>query len=211
MINQPSYKFIELIVVFIILPVSLVLDFSPFLKLGIALTGITYCVWVMVKIKLLSKKKLTQIDFKGNWKRLLITFIVIALSSTLFLYYVHPENLFIVIKKKPTLWFGVLLIYTFLSALPQELIYRSFFFERYQTIFSKPYYLIWTNILVFPLAHLLFDNVLVLLVAFIGGMIFTTTYYRTKSVLFTSMEHAIYGNWLFTIGMGEMLAFPMPN
>jgi hypothetical protein len=23
-----------------------------------------------------------------------------------------------------------------------------------------------------------------------------------------SIEHAIYGNWLFTVGMGEMLAFP---
>jgi hypothetical protein len=22
------------------------------------------------------------------------------------------------------------------------------------------------------------------------------------------MEHALYGNWLFTVGMGEMLAFP---
>jgi hypothetical protein len=23
-----------------------------------------------------------------------------------------------------------------------------------------------------------------------------------------SIEHAIYGNWLFTVGMGQMLAFP---
>jgi hypothetical protein len=29
--------------------------------------------------------------------------------------------------------------------------------------------------------------------------------------MLTSIEHAIYGNWLFTIGMGEMLAFPMPG
>ena len=196
---------------FILLPVSLALDFSAFLKIGVALVGITYCVWVMIKLKLLSKKKLTQIDFKNNWKRLIITFIVIALASTLFLYFVHPENLFIVVKKRPMLWIGILLIYTFLSAVPQELIYRSFFFERYHDIFSKPYYLIWANILVFPIAHLFFDNMMVLVVTFIGGMIFTASYYRTKSVFFTSIEHALYGNWLFTIGMGEMLAFPMPS
>ncbi|MAK35391.1 MAG: CPBP family intramembrane metalloprotease, partial [Flavobacteriaceae bacterium] len=23
-----------------------------------------------------------------------------------------------------------------------------------------------------------------------------------------TIEHALYGNWLFTVGMGQMLAFP---
>lgn len=45
----------------------------------------------------------------------------------------------------------------------------------------------------------------------IGGILFVITYTKSKSILLTSAEHAIYGNWLFTIGMGEMLAFPMPS
>ena len=57
----------------------------------------------------------------------------------------------------------------------------------------------------------MFQNILVLFTTLIGGIFFTLTYNRSKSLLLTSIEHAIYGNWLFTIGMGEMLAFPMPN
>lgn len=72
-------------------------------------------------------------------------------------------------------------------------------------------YFLLINILVFPIAHLFFNNLMVLLVTLIGGILFTLTYHKTKSVLFTSIEHALYGNWLFTIGMGEMLAFPMPS
>lgn len=196
---------------FIVLPITLTLDFLVIFKVVLVLIGIGYAIWVSRTLKLIPIKSLIEINFKDNWKRLLLTFIIVALSSTVLLYYLQPENLFIVVRKNPLLWFVILFIYAFLSVYPQELMYRSFFFKRYHNIFSKPYYLIWVNILVFPIAHLFFDNLLVLLVTFIGGILFTVTYYRTKSVLFTSIEHAFYGNWLFTIGMGEMLAFPMPN
>lgn len=196
---------------FVVIPVALSLDFSPILKVILVLFGIGYIAWVIQSLKLISRKSLVEMNFVANWKRLLLTFIVVALSSTLVLYFLQPENLFIVVRKKPLLWLVILFVYAFLSVYPQELIYRKFFFERYQNVFVKPYYLIWTNILVFPIAHLFLDNLLALVITFVGGMLFTTTYYRTKSVLFTSIEHALLGNWLFTVGMGEMLAFPMPN
>jgi membrane protease YdiL (CAAX protease family) len=51
----------------------------------------------------------------------------------------------------------------------------------------------------------------VLCITIIGGVIFAITFLRTRSLLLTSIEHALYGSWLFTAGMGEMLAFPMPQ
>ena len=211
MMDNKAFKIGELILLFLALPLFLTLDILPAYKLIAVIIGIGYCIWVSIKMKLMTKQAFFQINFKDNWKRLLLTFVLVCLSSTLFLYFVQPENLFIVVKKKPLLWLVILFVYAFLSVYPQELLYRSFFFKRYTNIFSKPYYLIWTNILVFPIAHLFFDNLLVLVVTFIGGIFFTLTYYRTKSVLLTSVEHALYGNWLFTLGMGEMLAFPMPS
>jgi hypothetical protein len=47
--------------------------------------------------------------------------------------------------------------------------------------------------------------------AYWGGGIFAITFFRTRSLLLTSVEHALYGSWLFTLGIGEMLAFPMPE
>jgi membrane protease YdiL (CAAX protease family) len=48
----------------------------------------------------------------------------------------------------------------------------------------------------------------VLAFTFIGGILFAYTYQKTKSTLLVSIEHAIYGCWLFTVGMGTMLGFP---
>jgi hypothetical protein len=47
-----------------------------------------------------------------------------------------------------------------------------------------------------------------MILTFIGGILFAFTFKKTKSTLLVSIEHAIYGCWLFTVGMGEMLGFP---
>jgi membrane protease YdiL (CAAX protease family) len=64
------------------------------------------------------------------------------------------------------------------------------------------------NAVLFSLAHIFFKNTLVLILTFIGGFLFIHTYSKTKSTTLVSIEHALYGNWLFTIGMGLILAFP---
>jgi hypothetical protein len=53
-----------------------------------------------------------------------------------------------------------------------------------------------------------FKNTLVLFLTFLGGVLFALTYNKTRSTLLVSIEHAIYGSWLFTVGMGNMLGFP---
>jgi membrane protease YdiL (CAAX protease family) len=102
----------------------------------------------------------------------------------------------------------ILIFYTFFSVYPQELIYRTFFFQRYQSLLKNESLFILINAVVFSLAHIFFKNTLVLFSTFIGGIIFAYTYKKTKSTLLVSIEHAIYGCWLFTVGMGNMLGFP---
>lgn len=58
------------------------------------------------------------------------------------------------------------------------------------------------------MVHLVFHNALVSVLTLVGGILFGLTYRRTQSLMFTSIEHSLYGVWLFTIGAGEMLAFP---
>jgi len=187
------------------------LDVFIWMKITAVLFGVVYCIWVSVKLKLISKKSLYQIEPKKHWRKNILTFLVIISFSIVFMYFLHPEDMFIVVKKKPLMWLGILFFYAVFSVYPQELLYRSYFFNRYDGIFKNEKYLILANVLAFPLAHLLFKNEMVLFVTFVGGIIFALTYRRSKSVLYTSIEHALYGNWLFTVGMGEMLAFPMPN
>ena len=64
------------------------------------------------------------------------------------------------------------------------------------------------NAFVFSLAHIFLKNILVLFLTFIGVIAFALTYYTSKSTTLVCIEHALYGFWLFTVGLGEILAFP---
>ena len=64
------------------------------------------------------------------------------------------------------------------------------------------------NAILLSLAHIFFRSTLVMFLTFIGGILFAFTFNKTKSTLLVSIEHAIYGCWLFTVGMGDMLGFP---
>ena len=92
--------------------------------------------------------------------------------------------------------------------LPQEIIYRTFFFERYASLVDNKWLFIFINAILFSLAHLFLKSPLVQIITFIGGLLFAFTYLKTRSTILVSIEHALYGCWLFTVGMGEMLAFP---
>jgi membrane protease YdiL (CAAX protease family) len=47
-----------------------------------------------------------------------------------------------------------------------------------------------------------FLNPLAVLLTIPGGFLLSKTYGRTKSLLVTGIEHAIYGNLVFTVGLG---------
>ncbi|MBO1256000.1 CPBP family intramembrane metalloprotease [Alteromonas sp. 5E99-2] len=100
------------------------------------------------------------------------------------------------------------LVYTFVSVIPQEFVYRSFFFKRYQGLTSS--YIIFAAIsaVTFSFAHFFLNNTLVFILTFFGGILFTSSYKKHGSLWLVSAEHSAYGVWLFTIGLGDMLAFP---
>ena len=131
--------------------------------------------------------------------------------TIVFMFHYHPDKLFIVAKKNIGLLVGISIFYSVFSVYPQEFLYRSFFYKRYHELFNQKWILLITNALLFSFAHIVFLNALVLAITFIGGVVFSLTYQKTGSVMQTSVEHAIYGCWIFAVGMGEMLAFPMPT
>jgi uncharacterized protein len=40
-------------------------------------------------------------------------------------------------------------------------------------------------------------------VSSLGGLLFSLTYQRSGSLLLTSIDHALFGNFIFTIGLGQ--------
>lgn len=172
------------------------------------LLGASYCIWISRKENIVSFKELYSLNFQV--KGTVVKFIIAALLLALFMYFYKAENFFIVVRKKPLMWVLITIFYSLFSVYPQEFLYRLFYFKRYRVLFKNQYVLIVVNAFVFSLAHIVFMNLLVSVLTLVGGFLFAYTFYKSKSLLLTSLEHALYGSWLFTIGMGEMLAFPMP-
>ena len=198
----------ECIILFMIIPLVITLDVSFYVKLTLPLLGLIYCARITLNEKLISLKDLYKIYSPKEWRPILIKTILLILISTLFMYLFNEEKLFLVVLKKPLLWIIVCIFYSVFSVLPQELLYRSFFFKRYTTLFKNPMVLITINAIAFSLAHSLFQNIYISMLTLVGGFVFALTYHKSKSLLLTSIEHAIYGSWLFTLGIGEYLAFP---
>ena len=202
------YKFIELTLIFILIPISYIFDYSPIIKLIIGLLGFIYITYILLKVEKNKLRVSKNIDWKIFWKSTLIKLLIIAIITAIFVWLTDSKSLFIVLLNKPKLWIMIILFYSLFSVYPQELIYRTFFFQRYQNLFKNELLFILVNAALFSLVHIFFKSNLVLVLTFIGGILFAYTYKKTKSTLLTSIEHALYGSWLFTVGMGALLGFP---
>ena len=202
------YRLSEFFLIFILAPIILTLPISIYLKLGIGIFGFLYIIFVLLRIEKSRFKLADDLNWSRFWKQVFKHFLIIALITTLYVWIVEPDYLFKVMLKNSKLWVFILFFYSLFSVYPQELIYRTFFFQRYESLFSNKRILIFVNAIVFSLAHIFFKNTLVMVLTFLGGLMFALTFIRTRSTVMVSVEHAIYGCWLFTVGMGDMLGFP---
>ncbi len=203
-----SYKGIELFLLFVLLPLSFLLDYAIVIKVILTLTGFVYILVLLKRSGLLKLRFPNKTYWKPFWKETSIKLAIVIIVTGLYVFFIAPDKLFSVLIKRPQLWIIILFVYTFLSVWPQEIIYRTFFYERYAGLINNKWLFVFINAILFSLAHLFLRSSLVQILTFLGGVLFAYTYQKTKSTTLVSIEHAIYGNWLFTVGMGEMLAFP---
>jgi hypothetical protein len=109
-------------------------------------------------------------------------------------------------RTHPRAWLLLLLAYVTLSVYPQGLIFRAFIFHRYRPLLSlqpqtRSLVLILFSASAFTLMHVVFHNWVALALTFPGGVIFARRYADTGSLFVSSLEHALYGCLLFTVGL----------
>jgi membrane protease YdiL (CAAX protease family) len=139
----------------------------------------------------------------ANLKIILPRWILACVGMTLVIYFYDPGRMFGLADRLP-LWAVPLLVlaYTFFSALPQEFIFCAFFFRRYSAFFTTAARMVVASAIVFAYAHVLFINWVAPVLSFIAGVIFARTYQRTGSLALVTIEHGLYGGWLFIVGLG---------
>jgi membrane protease YdiL (CAAX protease family) len=114
-----------------------------------------------------------------------------------------PQLLFSFVKRAPLLWAVVMLLYPLLSVYPQELLYRAFFFHRYQPLFGSGWTMLLASAFAFGFVHIIFGHWLAVGLCAIGGLLFSFNYRHSRSLLLVCLDHALFGNFIFTIGLGQ--------
>ncbi|GIW74647.1 MAG: hypothetical protein KatS3mg103_1169 [Phycisphaerales bacterium] len=105
-------------------------------------------------------------------------------------------------REAPIVLLFIAIGYPWLSAYPQEITHRAFFFHRYRRIVPDIRILFVLNVLAFAWLHAPFWHWMALATTLPGGALFAWTYLRTRSTLAAGVEHALYGWWLFFTGLG---------
>lgn len=137
-----------------------------------------------------------------NWPVFAAFAAITFVASVITLYLTIPTSLFRFLRSNPEFMLVIWLLYPILSALPQELIFRVLFFHRYGRLFSGPQQAVLVNAAIFSLAHLMYWSWIVAIFTFFGGLAFAVGYLK-RGFLWAWALHAIAGNILFLVGMGE--------
>ncbi len=134
--------------------------------------------------------------------RILALFAVCVVVVGLLVAWRAPEILFGLPRRAPVLWILIMILYPLLSVYPQELVYRTFLFHRYEPVFARPWMRITASAGAFGFLHIVFKNEIAVVMTLVGGFLFARTYEASRSTLLVSIEHALYGCFVFTIGLG---------
>lgn len=135
-------------------------------------------------------------------KHALMRFIAATAMIVIFTCMIAPSRLFSFPLQRPWFWLLVMILYPLLSALPQELVFRSFFFRRYKELFPEPLAMIAMNAFLFGFIHVMFHNWISPLLSAVAGGLFAYSYTQHRSLKWAAFEHAAYGCMVFTCGIG---------
>jgi membrane protease YdiL (CAAX protease family) len=194
---------IEFVVLFVALPLGY--RFSPVrlpaLPLLWVVTG--YAWWQLLVDPRFDRGKLWNIGrLPGRLGAILAIFALVALAIWLAVRRFAPDLEWSLVRRQPAIWVLVMVAYPVLSVYPQGLLYRAFFFERYAGLFPGRWAMILASAIAFAFLHIIFRNWLAVALTFAGGLLFAARYAETASLAASSFEHALYGCFLFTVGLG---------
>lgn len=135
---------------------------------------------------------------------ILSIFAVAGPLLALFAWYDSPDRFLAFPLYAQGIWLMVMVLYPLLSVTTQEIMFRLFFFARYRPLFGNDRQAaIMLNAVLFAFVHIIFQNVTTLVISFFGGLLFAWRYERTQSYWAVVLEHSLYGNLIFSVGLGR--------
>lgn len=202
------WLWIELTLIFIGGPVAFYVNSFPIPK---SIPLLAVFLWALIGLlasRNFNKKSFGLNGFNG-WKALYIR-LTLALSVIVMLTIaaLPKERIFYLPIHNTRLWIAIMIFYPIWSAFTQEVIYRGFFYFRYEKLMNNPKLFAFLNGVLFGFLHIIFKNWIAVLGAAVIGAVWAYTYTKHRSILIVSLEHAIVGDFIFTIGLGYYFYVP---
>ena len=98
-----------------------------------------------------------------------------------------PDKLFNLPRGNPWIWLALCIFYPVFSAYPQEIIFRTFIFRRYDVIFRRDWQIVAASGITFSFVHILYYHPVSMILTLFGGLYLANVYNRTRSVLYTAI------------------------
>ncbi len=146
---------------------------------------------------------LLQAADRISW-RLVATFgaATVAVSAAV-LWLTGSGTVFGLARANPAVMALIAAFYPFVSALPQELIFRPLFFRRYGGLLpGGARAQVVLNAALFSLAHLMYWSWIVAAMTFAGGIVFAVCYRMRRNFPEAVVLHALGGIIVFLMGLG---------
>jgi len=186
------------------LPLAVAARWIPISIIPLLLLTAAGCALVLQRVCHVRLRDLLRAGaLRAGWGKMLAIYCLAVVALWVALWWFKPDALFSLLLRHPRIWLLVMFAYPLISVLPQELIYRAYFFERYRPLFGRGNLMVAMSAAVFALGHVVFHNAISVVLTLMGGWLFARTYQRTSSLLRVSVEHALYGCAIFTLGYGQ--------
>lgn len=199
------YLACELAILFVGLPAAMAFRVLPRAPIPVLLVAAGACTAALLRDPTFDRARLWNAPGAlAHAPGMLLLFAALALALAALVAWLAPHALFDFVRSRPRLWLLIMVLYPLFSVYPQELVYRAFFFHRYAPLFPSAFACIAASSVVFALGHLMFPQPWVAMgMTLIGGVLFGYHYALSGSLLLASIEHALFGQALFTLGLGR--------
>jgi hypothetical protein len=208
-----AFLILELVIVFLALPLAF--RYSPWRLPALPVLWVVagYAWWQLWRDASFDRRLLwNPAPLGGHLAQILPLFAVGAVVIWIGVRWMVPAMEWSLVRKQPWLWALLMVVYPTLSVYPQGVLYRAFFLHRYAVLFPQTAASGWMLLVLcaaaFGFLHIIFRNPLAVVLCCIGGLLFAWRYQQTGSLLTSNFEHALYGCWLFTVGLGDYFYHP---
>ena len=187
--SNNNYKLIELIIITLLIPLIIV-----FLNLQIYV--ILFLIVTCFLICLFKKEDLKKIPLSKNvndYKKLIFRDLSLFMFLILFLDLLGEVKLIFFDLKNFHYLILLSLFYLIFSVIPQEIIFRYYFF-------TSKCILIITNSLAFSIFHVIYLDIKIIFITFIGSLLLSSNYVQFKSLILVILQHFFFAQILLTLG-----------